>query len=319
MHTGHTPARPRYLAMVLVLLASLGTAIITCAQSIYRYQDEQGNWHFTDRKPDDEVDNLQHEKRRPGPPPPAVTLAQSVDGSDIVVTARNDIFCPVQLRFRVRDGARAWPGLPDPIFEVLQANSTTEILRLPLPDNRDVALNIEFGHLPGDPDARHQPSRPYRAQFAIESRYAITQAFPDEVTHNTAGSRHAVDLALPEGTPVYAAREGMVFEVAYGSFTGGTTEADRAKANLVRILHDDGTMAVYAHLAWNAIRVRPGTRVTRGERIASSGNTGFSSGPHLHFGVQKNSGGRMESVPVSFEGPGGTAVTPTTGAVLTAY
>ena len=67
------------------------------------------------------------------------------------------------------------------------------------------------------------------------------------------------------------------------------------------------------------VRVRPGQRVSRGEYIANSGNTGFSSGPHLHFVVLRNAGLKSESVPVSFAGPGGAAVTPRRGQALTAY
>ena len=85
------------------------------------------------------------------------------------------------------------------------------------------------------------------------------------------------------------------------------------------MLHDDGTHAIYAHLQLDTVRVKPGQHVARGEYIASSGNTGFSSGPHLHFVVLRNVGLRSESVPVVFAGAGGASVTPRSGQVLTAY
>jgi murein DD-endopeptidase MepM/ murein hydrolase activator NlpD len=91
------------------------------------------------------------------------------------------------------------------------------------------------------------------------------------------------------------------------------------QANVVEILHSDGTIAVYAHLHWDSIRVRIGDHVVRGQYIADSGKTGFASGPHLHFAVIRNAGGQSVSIPVQFAGIGGTPVTPATGMQLTAY
>ncbi len=140
------------------------------------------------------------------------------------------------------------------------------------------------------------------------------------VTHNTADSRYAVDISMPIGTDIHAARGGVVIEVASTNFRGGVDpKRDAAAANIVRILHDDGTHAVYAHLNWNSIRVQPGDEVERGQYIADSGNTGFSSGPHLHFAVLKNVGMRIESVAVMFAGPNWSEVQPKAGNTLTAY
>jgi murein DD-endopeptidase MepM/ murein hydrolase activator NlpD len=91
------------------------------------------------------------------------------------------------------------------------------------------------------------------------------------------------------------------------------------QANVVEVLHDDGTIALYAHLHWDSIRVHTGQHVALGEYLADSGNTGFTTGPHLHFAVWRNAGGVEVSVPVEFAGLGGGAVTARTGELLTAY
>ena len=131
---------------------------------------------------------------------------------------------------------------------------------------------------------------------------------------------HAVDISMPVGTDVVASRGGVVFDVASTNFKGGPNADQYADlANLVRILHDDGTYAVYAHLNWNTIRVQPGDRVETGQYIADSGNTGLSSGPHLHFAVQRNVGRRVDSLPIAFRGADGSRVKPSSGGVLSAY
>jgi murein DD-endopeptidase MepM/ murein hydrolase activator NlpD len=189
-----------------------------------------------------------------------------------------------------------------------------------LEDGSTPSLQYQFEYLAGEPNARHQPTGAYRAPFAIARSYSVTQAFPRVATHTSADSYYAIDVAMPVGTGIFAAREGVVFDVAASNFRGGLDpQRDGLAAIVICILHDDGTYALYAHLNTNTIRVRPGDRVRRGEYIADSGNTGFSSEPHLHFAVLRNTGMRTESVPVDFTGATANSVIPASGMLLTAY
>jgi len=155
--------------------------------------------------------------------------------------------------------------------------------------------------------------------YALSSAVRVSQAYPVVKTHGDPASQYAVDFVMPVGTDVFAARDGVVIEVASDFFESGTDyEVDGPRANVVRILHADGTMALYVHLNWNTIRVVPGQRVRRGEYLADSGNTGFTTGPHLHFVVQRNEGGALVAVPLEFAGPNGPE-TLVTGETYTAY
>lgn len=151
--------------------------------------------------------------------------------------------------------------------------------------------------VPGRP-ARHDGSE-YRQPYSPYADGPISQGFHGQASHQDVANAYALDFALLLGTPVLTARAGRVMEVVDGfPDDGGARTADRDKANLVRILHEDGSMAVYAHLMQDSITVKPGQWLALGTVIGQSGNSGYSQGPHLHFAVQVNAGMRLESVPL---------------------
>lgn len=131
---------------------------------------------------------------------------------------------------------------------------------------------------------------------------------------------YAVDISMPVGTSIHVARDGFVFDVASTNFNASLDpEVDGEPANVVRILHDDGTYSVYAHPNLNSIRVRPGDEVRRGQYIADSGNTGLGAGPHLHFAAIYNAGMKPESLPAQFDGRERNKVTAQRRELLVAY
>ena len=305
-----------------IVLACVAFAVTCDAQSLYRYRDADGNWQFSDRPPADPkaAGKVEREALSRSHSKPTLTLERLETPDGVLIMADNAYACSVQLVLELRSTQNLSDATPRRVDLVVPASEVSEVLRVvPRDPQQELTFQIAYTFMPGDPEAVHDAPEPYRVPFAVGGKYRVSQAYPSRVTHADPASRYAVDIAVPVGTPVYAARAGTVVEIAYDSYSGGTDAADLPKANIVRVAHDDGTLAIYAHLAWNSIRVRPGDRVERGEYLADSGNTGFSSGPHLHFAVQKNTGLRLTSLPVEFSGPSGQAVTPASGTELTAY
>ena len=308
--------------LALLLLSALIIAADSDAQALYKYKGENGEWIYADRPPADgqhvaEVRNLTTTTQASG-----VKVDYELEGETVHLVATNDFFAPVELNldFKTIRGLE-FPDPDQPLSWVLEPRSKTTLVKLAmLPTAARPIAEYRYEFLVGDPNAQHRPAEPYRLPYAIASDYPISQAYPDVVTHNTPDSQFAIDFAMPVGTDIFAARGGIVFDMKAGNFEGGTNaRRHMSLANIVRILHDDGTYAIYAHLNWNSVRVRVGDRVERGEFIAESGNTGFSSGPHLHFVVVRNTGMSMQSVPVQFAGADQGPVAPASGKVLTAY
>jgi len=128
----------------------------------------------------------------------------------------------------------------------------------------------------------------YRLPYAEGEAFMITQAPGGWIsTHRTPESRHAVDIAMPEGTPVLAARKGVVIAAEWSYVAGGRIGALRASSNFVRVRHADGSIGNYAHLIHAGVAVEAGETVHAGKILGYAGSTGFSSGPHLHFAVTR--------------------------------
>lgn len=102
---------------------------------------------------------------------------------------------------------------------------------------------------------------------------------------STPNSRFCIDFYLPQGTPILASRPGVVTETESRYNKSYSSKSFMPKCNYVYIRHDDGQESIYAHLAWHSVTVKVGQRVRRGQVIGLSGQTGYATYPHLHFGV----------------------------------
>jgi len=223
-----------------------------------------------------------------------------IEGADggYLAWADNTLAGPVEVMLHSDRGDMV--GEPQlPARATVPAGASALVARVHrLPGARDGGLGLRLEVVPGSVNARPTDYEYLFPLHAIAPR--VEQAWGGRYSHADAENRHAVDFAAAPGTTVLAARDGVVMQVEMHDAGAG-----HGRANLVRILHGDGSMAVYAHLQPGGALVHPGQRVRRGQPIAVSGNSGASTGPHLHFAVQANRGMHLESIRFRMFGPGG--------------
>jgi murein DD-endopeptidase MepM/ murein hydrolase activator NlpD len=289
--------RPTYL----LLLSLLGCCLClphgpaSAKVSVYRWVDDKGNVHYADRGT---PDAKKIDVRQPPPSPSSLAdleVVRNGDGSDVFVS--NRLGGPIEVNVGISEAVNVQSQPALPVTQMLPAKQRVLISHI-LPAGGQVAsFAVGMTAMPGDPTAT-----PADVVYALpvdeDSGWQIGQGFDGRFSHNDEQNRYAVDLIIPEGTPILAARDGVVMQVESGFDGAGLNKEKFAeRANVIRVLHDDGSMAIYAHLKENGAYVRLGQRVTVGQQIGVSGNTGFTSGPHLHFCIQVNRGMRLVSVP----------------------
>lgn len=317
MFTNGRPIIMKIVSVLLTLLLALPSVVT--AKTIYKYQDADGHWHFTDVSPS--TDRPVDRKHVQVAARSKVTIRNL--GSDIhpEYYIYNDYYGPVEIHLTLSNAENIVSDAPVPLKLMVPPRQEVRAIALEVMDPaRAYSYNLRATSVMGPPRTNETPAVTYRIPYAGGTAFEVTQAFFGEFSHNTPDSEYAVDIAMPEGTPIVAARDGIVMDVNR-DFVGNGSDMQKygARANGVRILHDDGTMAEYAHLKSESVRVIPGTRVKAGQVIAESGNTGFSTGPHLHFVVQKNDGKMLRSIPFTFRLEDGTLIKPQENMNLAGY
>jgi murein DD-endopeptidase MepM/ murein hydrolase activator NlpD len=243
----------------------------------------------------------------------SVAFADSAEGKRVIIDV--DQSTPSTIRFLVttyqlqegtvsfkldeQENLTSTP--PAPLeFMILKPYSKFEFLRLAQTAPGSFHFKWSFHYKIGVPTAfPHANEYVYALPYASSEHYPVTQSYFGSYSHNKGSdNEYAVDFAMPEGTTVRAARAGQVIEYRDDSSVGGNSKSFENEANDVVISHGDGTYANYIHLKQHGVLVKLGQRVACGTPIGLSGNTGWSSQPHLHFGIFRvNSGTSITSLP----------------------
>ena len=288
------------LPRIAVLLAALLLASPSMALTIYKYVDANGVVTYSDKAVagaqvfvfrDRMIERLD-----------TVVKLETVkhEGGETLKVC-NDLYAPVQIELRL-DNVQNAVGAPDkPIHWVLPPRSSIRLVSLaPAEPGTPMSYKTKLRSVLGDPRLA-----PQHYAYPLPWRggpFKLTQGANGKYSHFTPKGRYAQDIAMPEGTPIVAARGGVVVKTENHQSGRGTNPS----GNFVRILHDDGTMGVYLHLMRGSVMVQEGQHVAVGTPLARSGNTGNSTGPHLHFVIQRNVGLALESIPFDFARPVGS-------------
>jgi murein DD-endopeptidase MepM/ murein hydrolase activator NlpD len=176
-----------------------------------------------------------------------------------------------------------------------------EILRISQTNSNDpwqwAGYNYQF--VMGAPSKIPASDYIYSLPYQPSDRFEIGQSYFGKFSHQAGTpNEYAIDMTMPEGTPVLAARSGTVIAYRDDSNSGGNSDEYTNCCNYINIKHEDGTYAAYLHLKYQGVTVRPGQLVAAGTVIGYSGPTGLVSGPHLHFMVYRVSDTvAIESIP----------------------
>ena len=153
------------------------------------------------------------------------------------------------------------------------------------------ALKLQRGKI--TEDTSYLYSLPYKEG----KKFFLVQGYFSVLSHK---NRAALDFKMKKGTPIAAARNGVVTRVKQDGKKGGWKRKFRQDGNMIIIQHNDGTRAGYWHLQHNGALVNVGDTVKQGQEIGLSGKTGLALFPHLHFLVWTNRDGQWKQVPTRF-------------------
>jgi murein DD-endopeptidase MepM/ murein hydrolase activator NlpD len=138
----------------------------------------------------------------------------------------------------------------------------------------------------------------YALPYAKGTSHRIWQGYHSAFTHY---GNLAIDFKMKPGTPIHAARGGVVAMVVENNKKGGVGKRYVGKENSIVIRHSDSTFAHYLHLQNEGALAAVGDTVTEGQLIGFSGHTGFSAFPHLHFEITRGLHKAKGEIPFRFQ------------------
>lgn len=199
-----------------------------------------------------------------------------------VIYASNEFYCPASLMLNLELEGMVTVGDIPKVFVVPARADKFRLIEIKAKETATkISYVSRFMFVMGDISlSKHDSTVLYDLPFANGKRFMVHQGYNGQASHRNI---KALDFSMPVGTDVLAARDGVVVKVAEDNDQACPEEQCAKFNNYVLLFHDDGSFSEYVHLSKGGALVDPGDKVKQGDLIARSGNTGWTSGPHLHF------------------------------------
>ncbi len=227
---------------------------------------------------------------------------------EYVFYADNENYCPIQIMVNFKNTQPLVVSTHIPFYSKLKPKEKGVYLFSVITwQNPSNSLIYNVDEVLGDPDVKPDLNYVYFIPFEEGTSHMINQGYNGRISHQ-GWIRYSLDFGMFIGTPVCAARDGIVVDVKQDSGFGGRRFRYMNMANYITVYHNDGTFSEYVHLMKNGSLLKVGDMVKKGQIIGYSGNTGFTTGPHLHFMAFKAVTMGRETMPTLFLGPNNSQI-----------
>lgn len=221
-------------------------------------------------------------------------------GTTISAVLKNCTEATISLSLALENASTSCPV---PLVVDTAGRSRIELVTVsPTEKRRRWSYQYQYAWKPGRRGEVKASTHAYALPYNSGRRLVIQADFGKFSHQPGSADEHAIDWDMPVGTTVLAARAGTVVALRSDADAGGEDLRYKNSYNYIILRHDDGTFAEYCHLRKDGVLVKLGQQVKEQERIGLSGNSGFSSRPHLHFSVFQTIDGRTRrTFPLQFK------------------
>lgn len=230
------------------------------------------------------------------------------EGRAAVLYARNSEYYPITVRLTLDLTNMVFSASNTPYLVVPARVEKYKLGEITVAKSGEVSrFQFQYDLAMGDLTlTKYDKNYVYDLPFLKGKSCKLFQGYNGKFSHQ---NENSLDFSMPEGSEVLAARDGVVVEIVQNNNQSCPTEECKIYNNYITIIHNDGTFARYGHLKFNGAKVNIGDKVKKGDLIALSGNTGWTSGPHLHFVCFTGAFGKSTTLVTKFRSENGQKIT----------